>query len=782
MGRHELVDRVCESLSEEGGPLVTLTGRGGVGKSRVAIAACRLLVDRYPDGIHYAALSRIDDAGQLLPAIASAVDVQPRRGGRLLDQLADGLTGHRLLVLDGFEQFRAATLTISALLDSCPGLTMLITDRWPIHLAGERVIRVPGLRTAAAAALLSAAELSEYPAIQLFVDRARARKPEFRLQADNAGAVAEICHRLDGVPLAIELAAGLVQFLDPTTILTHADNWLAMLANGAEDGPPHQRSVRASIDRSYRLLAAGEQSMLRRISVFTGNITIEAAACTAGVSTKEAIETLAALVDKGLLVRQPEGAPSFLLAEVVREFAAERLTAAAEKSESCRSHAQFFLELVEQSEPQSGTSQQVGWLDRIDRQLPNIRAAMRYFLDNDGQREALRMGVALEQYWWVGGDLAESRDWLVECLDRQQENSVLRARAGGIAATISSRMLDLDGAEALAEAGLRLGRALEDPIAVARAQEAIGIIAGVRALPDEGQRAFGESIDIWRQAGDQARLARSLEYSAEGLLWQGDLPAAAAQVGLSLQVLRSLEDPAQLAASVITLGLILTYDGKFEAALAELQSGLATALKLRSRRHLSRAHFGLGLLSLREGQPRAAEGHLATAIAMVAESGDRSFLPGCVLALSTVYEADRPDEAVLLLAAATAQAGDVGLRAPGLLRVDYEQLILSLQQRLGAARFDAAWSRGSRISRNEVLLTQIAPPRDSRQPTAEAILTKREIEVLTLVARGLNGIQFAEKLTVSRRTVHAHLRAIYRKLDLHTRSAATLYAVAHGLR
>lgn len=777
IGRHEVVDRVREALSEGAGPLLTLTGRGGIGKTRVALAASRLLVDQYPDGIHYVALAGINNAGKLLPTIARTVAVDARRGGPLLPQLADHLTGRRLLVLDGFEQLQQAAPTVSMLLGYCPELTMLITGRWPLHLVAERIIRVPGLPTPAVGTLLEPAELAEFPAIQLFVERARAKRPEFRLQADNADAVVEICNRLDGMPLAIELAAALVQVLDPTAILAHTNNWLAVLTGGAPDGPKHQRSLRTSIDRSYRLLTPDEQVMLRRIAVFDGGFSIQAAASTSGVTTRDAFETLARLVDRSVLQRHPGSGASFSLAGVVREYADEQLRAAAEESKTSHSHAQFFLGLVEQTESWQGN-----WLDQIDPQLSDIRTAMRYFLDNGFPREALRMAVGLEQFWWTRGSLAEGCDWLKKCLDRRQADPLLRARAAGIAATLSAWMLDLDGAERLAQAGLRVVQAFGDPIGVANAKDAIGFTAGARGRPNDGQRAYAESIAIWQRVGDRARLARSLEFSANGLLWQGNLSAAAAQVERSLQVLRDLDNPTQLATSNTTLGLVLTYDGRCAAALPELQTGLAIALELRSRRHIGRAHYGLGLHALRTGQLVTAEDHLATAMALVAETRDRSFLPGCVLALATLYEADRSDEAVSLLAAATTQARDVGLWPPGLLRVDYEQLILSLQQRLGPQRFGAGWSRGSRIARNEVLLTQIPPPRAPDETSADVALTKRETQVLALVARGLTDPQIADKLTVSRRTVHAHLRAIYRKLEIHTRSAATRYAVERGLR
>ncbi len=463
-----------------------------------------------------------------------------------------------------------------------------------------------------------------------------------------------------------------------------------------------------------------------------------------------------------------------------REYAEEQLIAALEQAPTSRAHAQFYLSVVEQAGSQPGAPRSVEWLDAIDRQLPNIRVALRYLLGNGCEQSALRMANGLEQFWWARGDLVEGCDWLRQCLELGQRQSRRRARAYGVAAVLLALRLELDEAERLAGIGLPIAQVLGDQIAVADLGDALGLVAGARGRPDDGERAFAESIGIRRQAGDTARLARTLEFSADGRLWDGDLPASAERAEAAVQVLRARPDPVQLATALTTLGLVHTYQSRLDEALEELQSGLDMAVRLRSSRLIGRAHYGFGLLAQRSGDVRVAESQLATAIAIVAETGDRSFLAGCVLALATVYESERPDEAVLLLAAATAQAKDGGLKSPGLLRAPYEQLLASLRQRLGAQRFGIAWSRGSRIARNDVL--RAPPPQATEGSAADAALTKREIQVLALVARGLTDAQIADNLTVSRRTVHAHLRAIYRKLQLHTRSAATRYAVERGLR
>ncbi len=296
LGRRAMVDQVQRTLRAESGSLLTLAGVGGVGKTRVALAAIRPLSDRFPDGIHFVDLGGVDDVGRLLPAIADAVTDNDRaRGdGTVLSRAAGQLTGRQLLVLDGFDLVGAAAPSVSALLDHCPGLSILVTNRWPLHMTAERVIHLPGLSFPPVGATLSIAELSEYTAVQLYVERAQAHRPEFILQPDNAPAVAEICRRLDGLPLAIELAAALVQFLEPPALLAQAGHWLAVLTGGARDGPDHQRSLRSSIDRSYQLLAPAEQSMFRRVAVFTGGFSIPAAAAAAGVTIGPAFHTLAA--------------------------------------------------------------------------------------------------------------------------------------------------------------------------------------------------------------------------------------------------------------------------------------------------------------------------------------------------------------------------------------------------------------------------------------------------------------------------------------------------------
>src|SRR5215213_4841245 len=404
LGREEQVARVVDFLSREDVRLLTITGPGGVGKTRVALQAAADLLEHFPDGVWFVDLSVLHDPDLVPSAIAAVLGVR-EEGGLLTERLAGVLARKRLLlVLDNFERALEAASIVTNLLARAPGVKALVTSRAPLHSYGEQEYSLaPFLLPDPAQAHLPPLErVLQVDAVRLFVERAQAVKPDFTVTTANAPAIVEICRRLDGLPLAIELAAALVRLLSPQALLLRLEKRLPLLTRGARDVPERQQTMRDAIDWSYDLLTRDEQTLLHRLAVFSGGCTLDAAeAVSDPQSTFDVFDGIASLVDKSLLRQEEtEGEPRFRMLETVREFALERLEESGKGEESRRQFAAWCLALAEASQPALiGGSMQPRWVARLDNELPNIRAAVNWLLERGEGPTALRLLTAAEDYW-----------------------------------------------------------------------------------------------------------------------------------------------------------------------------------------------------------------------------------------------------------------------------------------------------------------------------------------------------------------------------------------------
>src|SRR5215213_10113162 len=454
VGRVREVEEVAERLRSDQVRLLTLTGPGGTGKTRLALQAGADLLDEFDDGVFFVALAAITDRALVAPTVVRAIGLTERRN-QPPEELLKGFLRDRqtLLLLDNFEQVLESAPLLAELLSSAPNLKILITSRTPLRLYGEHEFPVPPLSLPDPSSLATLESLTQYGAVRLFVERAKAVKPDFSLTQANAPAVAEICARLDGLPLAIELAAARIKLLPPQAMLSRLGNRLKLLTGGARNLPQRQRTLRGAIEWSYELLDEGEKVLFGRLSVFSGGNTLEAveAVCDAeGDFPMDVFEGVSSLLDNSLLQQKEgfDGEPRFAMLETIREYASERLEDSSDAEAARHAHAEYFLALAEEAEPMLWGAEDAAWLDRLEHEHDNMRAALSWSIEHEEAELALRLGGALRWYWYMEGYYGEGRRWLEAALGKDWGVAAeARARALEGVGWLANVQGDLDRAE-----------------------------------------------------------------------------------------------------------------------------------------------------------------------------------------------------------------------------------------------------------------------------------------------------------------------------------------------
>jgi predicted ATPase/DNA-binding CsgD family transcriptional regulator/Flp pilus assembly protein TadD len=817
IGREHEIAAVQRLLLQAEVGLLTLTGPGGIGKTRLAMQVAANLLDHFVDGVYFVSLAPISDPDLVCAAIVQTLGVREAPGRALSESLQAYLRDRQLLlVLDNFEQIVAAAPLVSALLAECRRLRVLVTSRATLRLYGEHEFPIsplglPDPKRLTALAKDSAASLTAFAAIDLFCQRARAVKPDFALTPSNATDVAKICVGLDGLPLAIELAAARIKVFSPPALLARLQQRLTLLTGGPHDLPARQRTLRDEIAWSYDLLTASEQTLFRRLAVFVGGFTLEAAQAVgnaAGDLGVDVLDSIVTLVDQNLLkqVDQNGGASRFGLLETICEYGLEQLNAGGEAEMIRRYHADFFLSLVEAIEPELAGPQHHSTQGRarLTTELDNLRAVFAWSQTPSPQDEqhraevGLRLAGALSWFPFGGNHTHELRRWLVTALQRAEAPTAARAKALWGAGLTAIILGDYPIARTELEESVALWRTLGDQCQLAAALRELCRVAYAQRDLTAAQRYGEESVALYRTLERQPDLAIALENLGTTFAHQGDQATARTLFEEQLALAHLLDDASLRSGALVGLGWIARQQGDHATARAHFAQALAIRRALDESWMVGEALDLLGEVLQQQGELDEAGHHYRQGLTVAHEVGDKGGMVQIFYHLGTLALAQgQPAQAVRLLAFATAlrsATGGAGYHAPTT-AADWERAVATMQSGLGTERFARCWAEGQAMNLEEAIadaLTTPDVPEDgcASQPgnllvaapaTHSAGLTAREVEVLRLMAQGLSYAELADKLVISRRTVNAHVTSIFSKLDVTSRAAATRFALDHHL-
>ena len=762
VGRGPEVEALRDRLLDEGVRLLTLTGTAGTGKTRLALAVAAASSEAFPHGVWFVDLAPVGDPAGVLPAVTRALGVRAASDQPLDDSLRLYLREKRLLlVLDNFEHVLPAAPAVAALLDACPELQVLATSREPLRVRWERLYPVPPLRLPAPEAQPAPAALLDVPAMELFVQRARDVHPDFVLSRENAPAVAELCRRLDGLPLGIELAAARSRALPPQAILARLEHRLDLLVGGRRDEPARHQTVRAALAWSHDLLSPAEQVLFRRLGVFVGGCTPEAAdaVCTFGAGDGESeigdgeqlfatspfpnpqpptpvFDGLESLLAKSLLKQEEvTGEPRFAMLETIRAYALEALDRSGEVDVTRQRHAAYYAGLVEAAEAELRGPDQMAWLAHLDRDLANVRAALEWLARRAGAGDAaaaeqgLRMGGALWWYWHVRGYYAEARELLAPLLEAPSVDraGAGRARALKAAGVAAWGLGDYATARAEVEDSLVLMRALGDRPGAAQASIDLGCVAISEGDSAGASAASAEALALARELGDGWMSAWALTFQGMLAIAQGDLPAAEARFEESLVIRRRLGDTFGIAWSGHGLASVDRLRGDAAAARPLYEECLATFRALGERPTVASVLDGLGEVAIAQGDFAAARERFGESLALYREMGSTRGVGIALSGFAALAAAEwRAERAVRLAGAATA-LHEAGGGAIELIRHrGSEDWLDEARRALGEEGAAAAWAAGCAMPPGEAiayaLAADTAPPRgpQSRADSVEA--------------------------------------------------------------
>jgi non-specific serine/threonine protein kinase len=689
-----------------GARIVTLIGAGGSGKTRLALQVATEVLGEYADGAWLVELEALMDGGLVAQSVAQAVGVREEAGRPLLETLVGALMAKKLLLLlDNSEHLAAAVAAVAqALLRACPNLRILVTSREALGVPGEVVWRTPTLGAPDPRSLVSMRRdtIARYEAVRLFVDRAMAAQPAFTLTDQNAPSVARICHRLDGIPLAIELAAVRVKVLSPDKILERLQDRFRLLTAGSRTALPRHQTLRATVDWSYELLSPVERTLLGRLSVFAGGFDLEAVegVCTGDdIDSFDVIDLLTHLVDKSLVTteEEPDGTLRYSLLETIREYGGERLAVAGGAEEFARRHGSYFHAVAAQAEPELQGPEQAAWFNRLERDLDNLRVSFQGFLARGEALSVLQMGGALWRFWWVRGLWSEGRGDLRLALARDTGGSHPSARAKALyaAAVIARGQGDYDAAGAHLGESLVIARAHGDRPGVALALFEQGNIANDLEDLAKARLLYGESLAIRRELGDRRGVSSALHNLGVVAAAQEDFAGARRLYEEALACHRELGNRAWEAAGLNGLGGVALYLGDLDAARAYQEQGLALQRELGDRRGIAFSLRELGRVATAQRDYGVADEHLEESLPILRELGDRQGISDSLESLAAVAASTaRPERALRLAGAASAIRESIqsALSKPDQEILDQALSIAREALPEGAAR--AAWEAG----------------------------------------------------------------------------------------
>jgi predicted ATPase/DNA-binding CsgD family transcriptional regulator len=835
IGREADIAAVCDLLDDGTVRLLTLTGPGGVGKTRLAIAVSAEIQDRYAHGACFVRLAAIRDSTLVPAAVARALGVRDTSGRSpdlaVIDVLRDR---HLLLVLDNLEHIVPAGVWVADLLDTCRRLTVLVTSRVPLRIDGEQRFPVPPLGAPAESERVVPSDADHYAAMRLFVRRANAVSPGFAVDNGNVAAIAAICRRLDGLPLAIELATARLSVFSPEMLAVRLARSLPLLTEGARDAPERLRSLRDAIAWSYDLLPDDEQVLLRWLSVFVGGFTLavaEAIGAALGHDADWTFEAIASLVDQSLIRRHPEHAERFWMLETIREFGQERLALAGDEDAARDAHAEALLAFIDQAGRGQRGPEQVAWLDRLEAEQGNIRAALSWLAARGEVERACLANGSLWFFWMIRGFSLDGRRLLEELLAHPQlhARSVGRASALHALSMAFTAMGRTERTLMLKEEALSIFRERDD-----RAGEVlvlstmydilahIGALSEAAARSEEAYAHFRELGDTWnatrlKRVLGQLAMRRGDHATAVHLLQEGraearalgddwteartcflltemamDWPASGQSLGdadalaeESIRLARAFGDYLNLPDVLVTAGKLRRRHGDVMEAKRLFDEALTLCSRTGDRLVLARALGHRGALARQQGDFEAAAAFLTRALGIAIEEDIRIDLPILVHELACLaHDLQQSQRASRLFGAEDRIRRHRDDTVPDHDRAEHDAAPERVRSELDPETFARCWEAGQAMTQVDIVAEATAlraaiPAAPA--PTVAAGLSARELEILRRMAAGLSNQQIADELFISLRTVTSHVTSVLGKLGVTSRTAAVAYAIRNGL-
>jgi predicted ATPase/DNA-binding winged helix-turn-helix (wHTH) protein len=725
VGREREAAATKELLLRPDVRLVTITGPGGIGKTRLAVELASGLIEWFPGGIYFVPLSPLSDPSLIASVIVQTLGIREAGGQSPLEILKksfqDFLRAPMLFLLDNFEHLVQAAPIVAELLAMGPHLKILVTSRSALHVYGEHEFPVPPLALPDSRSMPSVEVLSQYPAVALFIQRAIAAKPDFELSPENAQSVTEICARLDGLPLAIELAAARIKVLSPASMLTRLASRLQLLTGGARDLPQRQQTLRAAMDWSYDLLRAPEQKLFRRLSVFVGGCNLEGveAVCdTKSDLNLDLLDGMASMVDKSLAQQvEQAGESRFVMLETIREYALEKLEVSGEQALTKRSHAAYCLVLAEEEAQEQFGGEGTEWLERFALEHDNFRAALDWLTETGDAEWGLRLGTALFRFWEIREYLAEGRERLGRLLKLAGATAPTKARTRALfaAGVLAAGQGDYASAQALLSESRDISLGLGDKTGVAVSLNALAVIARDRGDVATAYTLFEESLSLWRALGDQKAVARSLSNLANVAKLQGAHNLSRALYGECIAIFRGLGDRTGIAWSLNYQGDVARDQGESVAAQTLYEQGLAIFRELGDRWGIAGTVADLGSLARQKRNYPMAHSLYRESIKIFQELEHKrgiARLLECFACLAALQlDAVR---SLRLAGAATALRQSIGVPLTPAEQAKLESALDPARKMLSDTASAMAWSEGGRRPVEqiieEVLMTEPAPP------------------------------------------------------------------------
>jgi predicted ATPase/DNA-binding CsgD family transcriptional regulator len=784
--------------------LLTLTGPGGCGKTRLTLQCISDLLGlaEYPDGIWWVELAGIAEQELVPQAVASCLNVREHGERGLTETLVDTLrTKHLLLVLDNCEHLLAACAQLTdQLLRGSPHLQILATSREALRIQGETAWNVPPLSLPPRDPIFDPTVLTQYEAVRLFVDRAKAVAPDFDLTPHNARAVVQVCRRLDGLPLALELAAARVKVLGVAQIAERLDHALQLLTRANAVAPPRHHTLRAMLDWSHDLLSVQAQTLLRRLSVFAGGFTLEAAevVCASdGIAQADVLDLLSALVDKSLVdvERWQVGTRRYRLLEAIRQYSQEQLDRAGETGPFSVRHAQWCLNLVAGAEEGLRGAQQAAWFEQLESEHDNLRAGLSRASDPALQ---LQLATVLFYFWGRRGFLSEGRRWLTLALGNAQSlhPTPTHAKALYSAAQLAYLQGDPAAARSLAVQSIAVSKQLGDTQSYAYALTFLGLAAAQQGDIETARAVGTDSVALFREVGDTWSLAMALHCLGITTREAGDYNLARPLIEESMALFRMAGDHWGVALVLLNVGSLEFLRQNYGAARAAFEASLTIFQQVGDTWAVNAALHGLGRVALKQRDYTTARLQLQAVLSSRWDLGDKQGIAEALAGLAAVARAQgQLRRAAALGGAAEALFESIGSRIGSFERANFSQIVADLSQAIGENLFATIWAEGRAMTVDQAVQYAFALPNmaettavqdddfDLLHQTAQpklGVLTARERQVVVLIAQGKSNRAIAEALIISEKTAERHVANILSKLGFHSRTQIATWALETG--